>query len=507
MRKEFLISIIIIFFYLISEISSQPLFVKDSLENYIKRGMERWQIPGVAVLIVKDGKIDFAKGFGVREFGKNLKVDENTLFLIGSNTKAFTGTALALLEFEGKWNLEDKITKYLPDFTMREKCLTQELNLIDLVTHRMGYGTFQGDFMYWTSDLNQDQVIEKFRKLKPIYSFRSKYGYTNAGYVVAGKLIEKITGKSWDQFLFEKILNPLHMNQTVLLTKDYFKSQNFAMPHSIVEGKIAVLNEYNIDNLAPAGSIGSSIMDMSHWLIALLDSGKYQGKSVIPFNVIKRTRNPQTILGRRPHPFNRSNYSLYGLGWVLQDYEGKEIIYHTGGVNGFLSSVALVPSEKLGIVILTNNDQNSFYTSLRWEIIDAYLNLPYRNYDEYYFNLYVKERNKRNSLIKAWRDSVEMKISFPVPVEEFVGKYMNETYGIAEIKQNQEILILSLEHHSKLIGQLEYIGNNRFLCTYSDPTYGIKVIPFEIEKGKVKSFELYVDDFIDPFPYKFEKQN
>ena len=483
-----------------------PSFITDSLDNYVHRALEQWQIPGIAILIVKDGKIVIKKGYGVKELGKEDIVDENTLFMIGSNTKAFTGSALATLELEGKCKLDDKVVKYLPDFKMKDPWVTKELNLVDIVTHRMGLQTFQGDFMYWTSDLTGDGVIEKFGKLTPKYDFRTKYGYTNAGYAIAGKVIKKITGQSWADYLKEKIFIPLKMNRTLALSEEFMNAKNIAKPHTYVEGKMSAIPIQNIDNLAPCGSIGSSIEDMSHWIIAQLDSGNYNGESIIPFSVIQRTRKPETIQGRIKHPFNVGHFNLYGLGWGLMDYEGREIVSHTGGVNGFLTSVTLLPEINLGIVVLTNNDQNVFFQMLKWEIIDAYLGLPYRNYDGYIFQQAMKGKEKSDSLVVAWRDSVLMDIKPDFNLSELTGKYENEIYGYAEISQQENYLELSLEHHSKLKGKLEYIGKNRFLCTYSDPTYGIKVFPFEIENGKVKSFNLSVDDFIETIPYKFVKK-
>lgn len=503
------LSISFILFIIITSITfsqGKPKFITDSLNIYVNRALENWQIPGAAVLIVKDGKVVIAKGYGVKGAGSNDKVDENTLFLIGSNTKAFTGTALALLEHESKLKLEDKVVKYLPEFKMKNSWITKELNLTDLITHRMGYETFQGDFMYWTSDLNEDEVIEKFGMITPVYDFRTKYGYTNAGYAVAGKVIQKVSGLRWEDFLKEKIFLPLNMNRTVALSADFAKSDNFALPHTLVNGELKVLPFENIDNMAPCGSIGSSISDMSHWLIVQLDSGKFNGESILPFKVIQRTRQPETIQGRVRHPFNKGHFNLYGLGWGLMDYEGTEIVSHTGGVNGFVTSVTLLPEINLGIVVLTNTDQNGFYNTLKWEIIDAFLGLPYRNYDSILFQRAQKQNEEKEKQVAEWRDSVTMNIRPETNLEEFTGRYEHEVYGWADLSVIDNYLVMNLEHHSNVTGKLEFIGNNRFLCTYSDPLYGIKVFPFEIENGKVKSFDLYVDDFLEFLPYTFVKK-
>ncbi|MCA2005350.1 MAG: beta-lactamase family protein, partial [Ignavibacterium sp.] len=404
MKKLFILLIIIISYIKLSA-QTIPSFISDSLDIYVNRGLQNWQIPGAAVLVVKDGKVVVAKGYGVKELGTNDKVDENTLFMIGSNTKAFTGTALALLEQERKLKLEDRVIKYLPDFKMKDEWVTSHLNLLDIVSHRMGLETFQGDFMYWTSDLTADEVIEKFGKLTPKYEFRTKYGYTNAGYALAGKVIEKVSGKSWAEFVKDKIFKPLEMSSSVPLSEDFLRAKNIAKPHTFVSGKMSVIPIQNIDNLAPCGSIGSSINDLSHWLIAQLDSGKYNNQKVIPYQAIQKTRQLLSIERRVRHPYNKTHYSLYGMGWAFQDYEGRELVMHTGGVNGFVTSVTLIPEEKLGIVVLTNTDQNAFFQSLKWEILDAYLGLPYRNYDSTFYAGFLKRQKKKKKWLKEVRDS------------------------------------------------------------------------------------------------------
>ncbi len=276
-----------------------PVFLRDSLDTYVNRALKLWDIPGVAVGVVKDGKLVFAKGYGVRESGKPEKVDANTLFGIGSNTKAFTGTALALLENEGKLGLEDPVKKHLPDFKMKDDWVEKHLNLQDIVSHRMGMETFQGDFMYWTSDLTQDEVIDKFGKLTPVYPFRTTWGYTNAGFLLAGKVIQKVSGKTWEDYLRERFFAPLKMSRTLALSKEIHTASNAARAHSLhpATGKLLLIPYGDIDNLAPAGSIFSSVEDMSHWLIAQLDSGRYEGNRVLPWEVIARTRQPLWLEG------------------------------------------------------------------------------------------------------------------------------------------------------------------------------------------------------------------
>ena len=507
-QLTFLLIFVFTGFQIFAQPTAQPSFVRDSLDSYVERALTQWQIPGVAVGIVKDGELVVAKGYGVRELGKPEKVDANTLFMIGSNTKAFTGTALALLEADGKLSLTDPVKKYLPRFDMKDDWVENHLDLQDIVSHRIGMETFQGDFMYWTSDLTSDQVIEKFGKLEPMYPLRTKWGYCNVGFLIAGKVIETVSGKTWAEVLKERIFTPLGMNRTIALSAGLPGTDNAAQAHSMVEGKTVVQPYGLIDNLAPAGSISSSIEDMSHWVIAQLANGKYMGQEVIPANVIARTREPLSIEGRRPSTSSgiRRHYGLYGMGWELSDYDGREIVSHTGGVNGFVTSVTLMPEENLGIIVLTNTDMNGFYVALMREILDAYLARPYQNYSGIYFGMMNQQLQGELAQVKAWQDTIAMNPVTAVPLKDFTGRYEHEAYGWMDVRQDGKALKLTFQHHSKLVGTLEPLGGHRFMLSFNDPLFGIKPVHFTIEDKKVKSFTLQVADFLEFTTYKFVKR-
>ncbi|MBI5220001.1 MAG: serine hydrolase [Bacteroidia bacterium] len=508
MKKIFWISVFTLFIFPCEFSFSQakfPSFIKDSLDRYIQRSIEKWEIPGIAVGIVKDGKIILVKGYGKRALNKAEKVDENTLFMIGSNTKAFTGTVMAWLDYEKKCSLNDKVVSWLPDFTMKDTWVAKELTLTDILCHRIGMETFQGDFMYWTSNLSGAEVIKKFGQLTPLFNFRTRWGYTNAGFQIAGECIKKISGLPWSEFVKKRIFEPLKMTRTVALSVDIPKQENVASAHTIENGILKVIPIPDIDNLAPAASIGSSAADMCQWLICQLDSGRYEKKQMIPWPVINKTREPQSIRKKENHPFNKTHYSLYALGWSLMDYEGREIVSHTGGVNGFVTSVTMLPEEKLGVVVLTNTDQNYFFEALKWEIIDSYLNLPYRNYSRLYLNYFKNIKNIENEQLKGWTDTVKMVLKPAFNLKEFTGRYSHEAYGNIDIEQEGTKLKMKFEHHN-MTGTLECLGGKRFLCTYSDPEFGIKVIPFKIENNKIRSFILTVAEFIEFTDYEFVKK-
>jgi CubicO group peptidase (beta-lactamase class C family) len=486
--------------------SQTPVFITDSLDKYVEKALVDWQIPGVAVLVVKNNEVVLEKGYGYLESGKPDKVDENTLFMIASNTKAFTGTAMAMLEYEGKCSLTDPVQKYLPDFKMKDPWVTEHITLTDVMSHRIGMETFQGDFMYWESDLTSEEVMEKFGQLTPSYDFRTKWGYCNAGFLVAGESIEQISGMTWESYIRQNITKPLGMERTLILTGETANADNLAIAHTLVNGELVIIPHGLIDNIAPAASISSSVHDLSRWVIANLDSGRYAGVQVIPWQAIKKARTPQSIIRPARHPFNRAFYSLYGLGWDLMDYEGREIVSHTGGIDGFVTSVTLVPSENLGVVVLTNTDMNGFYQALKWEIIDAYLGLPYRNYSQFYMDRYNPAMQEQWAMEQAWRDSAAMHRQDAPKLSKYEGKYRHDVYGYATLKAAGDHLVMTLEHHPNLTAKLEYLGNDRFLCTYSQPLWGIKVFPFTMENGKARSFTLSVADFLEYTNYQFNKE-
>lgn len=485
---------------------SIPSFVKDSLDLYAANALKSWQIPGIAVCIVKNGKVEVMKGYGVTEAGGAEKVNEHTLFMIGSNTKAFTGTALAMLQSAKKMSLDDKVQKWLPDFTLYDAWVTKEANITDLLCHRLGFETFQGDFMYFDSDLSSKEVREKFSKLKPLYGFRNKWGYCNAAFLVAGDVVAALTGRPWAAFISDSIFKPLEMNRSIALTKDMALASNKAYAHTVDNGVLKKIAYGNIDNLAPAGSVSSSANDLSHWLMAQLNNGMYNEKQVIPANAIAATRRPQSILGNGGALFNTGHFALYGLGWMLQEYAGKKIVSHTGGINGFVTSVTLVPEEQLGIVVLTNTDANNFYEALKWEILDAYLKLPYRNYSQVYLQYQKEDEDNSAKAHQSRMDSIAAKPGSTLPLPSYTGTYLHPIYGKMIISMEKEQMTARFEHHKGRSAQLFALGGDRFYAVFNEALYGKNIWGFTNAGGKVKSVTVRVSDFVEFTPYEFIKQ-
>jgi CubicO group peptidase (beta-lactamase class C family) len=508
MKKLYLLlfSTIIVTSFANAQKIDRTKFVKDSLDTYINRALTNWRIPGAAVCIVKDGNVVMMKGYGIKELGLNNKVDENTLFMIGSNTKAFTATALAMLQAQGKLSLDDKVTKYIPEFKLNDKYAGQEAIIRDILCHRIGFRTFQGDFTFYNTDLTREQVIEKMSHVKAAYSFRTKWGYTNAAFLTAGQIIPKVTGKPWEVFLKENIFAPLGMSNTLALTADMPKSLNRTVPHTLVNGQLNAIPYCQIDGLAPAGAISSSVNDMSKWVMALLNDGKVGARQVIPLAAIQATRQPQDIVGGVTHPNGETGYQLYGLGWFLEAYHDRQIVMHTGGVNGYVSSVTLVPKERLGIIILTNTDQNEFYDALKWDIVDAYLKLPFTNYSDKYLAYFKSQQDADQLKDKKLRDTVALNRPPALPIGQYTGKYVNDLYGTMTVTQGlNNDLEMRFEHHNKMYAHLQPLGGNRFYVTFSDPVFGKGVFPFTFEKGKVTGVRVKVADFVEYDPYDFKK--
>lgn len=483
-----------------------PAFVRDSMDLYVDRALKDWKIPGASVAIVKNGKLIFSKGYGVKELGKNEKVDENTLFMIGSNTKAFTATALAILQIEKKLSLDDKVQQWLPNFRLYDPWVAKEANIRDLLCHRLGFETFQGDFMFFDSDLSKEEVFDRFGRLKPLHSFRSTWGYTNAAFGVAGEVIQKVTGKSWAETIREKIFVPLEMNSSLAQSGEILNAFNKAAAHTVDNGVLKKIPYGKIDNIGPAGSISSSANDMSKWMIAQLQNGRINDKQALPAGIQQQTWLPHSILGNGGPLYNKGHFSLYGLGWMLEEYSGRKIVSHTGGVNGFVTSVTLVPEEKLGILVFTNTDMNSFFEALKWEIVDAFLGNEYRDYSKTYLGFYQNEEKQTAKFLQLKKDTIAMKNPTALPLSAYSGNYEHELYGKMNIKEENGRLIMRFEHHKDLYGTLEALGGNRFLCTYSSSLYGVKILPFTVENGKVRSVRVTVAGFVEHTPYDFIKK-
>ncbi len=353
------------------------------LDAYVARDMKTFDVPGIALAIVKDGKVVFAKGYGVRKLGDAAPVDENTLFGIGSNTKAFTAAALATLVDEGKISWDDKVYERLKGFQMYDPYVSHEMTIRDLLTHRSGMGLGEGDLLFWPhTTYTRDDIIYRLRFMKPASSFRSHYAYDNLMYIAAGQIIPAVTGKSWEEYIREKILQPLGMKTTNLSTTAFKPGDDYAWPHSKVEGKLQTIPFQDLDNAGPAGVINSSVAEMAKWITLQLNHGKFPGREERLFSEAQShemwTAQTLTPISTADSPLAalRPKFSAYALGWGIRDYHGRKLVGHSGGVSGFVTRVLLVPEENLGMVILTNAEEGGAFESIVYHVLDSYFGLP-----------------------------------------------------------------------------------------------------------------------------------
>ncbi len=505
LKPLFLICISLCFFKLNAQ---TPSFISDSLDVYITREMNRWQIPGLAIAIVKDGKVIVEKGYGVKQMHDKSPVDEYTLFQIASNSKAFTGTAIAWLHHEQKLSLEHQVKKYLPNFNLYDSVSGSLCTVRDLLCHRLGTQTFQGDFLNWGSNLSRMQIVEGLKRTKPVYPFRYKYGYNNAAFVTAGEIIKQVTDTTWDDFLSTRLFMPMGMTRTGTRFQQMLTDKNACSPHTIYKGKLQPIPLCNIENMSASAAIFSCVADMKYWLLLQLQNGKHNNLQLVPESVILETRKSNMIANDvNSKVFKSKHFVTYGLGWQLYDYHGRRVIEHSGGANGFVTKTELIPEEQLGVIVYTNTDQNSLYDALCKQIIEAYLNMPYRNLSELYFNNSNAQQQYKMNQLKLLEDSIKSAKQMPLPASEYCGKYKNELYGEIEIKLEKGKLIIYFSNHPHNKGKLEYIAEQRFMCYYTDITCGIEPASFVVKENKIIGVKIKVDDFIDYITYDFEKTN
>ncbi|MBK8700866.1 MAG: serine hydrolase [Saprospiraceae bacterium] len=495
------------FFIATMNLSGQPVFIQDSLDAYIQRGMRQWKVPGLALVIIKDGQIVKQQGYGVADIVTKKPVNTKTLFFIASNTKLFTGTALSKLAYEKKLSLNDKIIKFYPWYKLYDETMTREVTLKDMLTHRIGTKTFQGDFTFWNSKLSREEVMKKMKLLKPDQVFRDAYGYCNSCFLTAGMAIPKVTGKSWETYITDEILTPLKMKAS-FASSNHVDKKLAAMATPYTTSFTDTLKEVPYDrwdNLGPAASIVSNVEDLSHWLTFQLDSGRYDGQQLMPWKVIQATRDVQISTGSRKSSLFPTHFTGYGLGIFTSDYNGRQIFWHTGGAAGMLSNVCFVPEENLGMAILSNNDNQNFFESLRYQILDAYLGVPYVNRSKQLFENFRDEMDKQLAEIKSYCERVRFNKDHKLNLKSYCGSYSNKLYGDLTITQNGKHLEIIFHSHQNLRAALSYMGNEEWLISYHNIEYGLFPIRFKLEKGKPKSISIKVNEYVEYDPYEFEK--
>ena len=482
------------------------------LDSYVARVQKTFEVPGLSVAIVKDGKTVLAKGYGVRKLGNPTPVDENTLFGIGSNTKAFTSAALASLVDEGKISWDDRVYERLPGFQMYDPYVSHEMTIRDLLTHRSGMGLGEGDLLFWPhSTFTREDIIYRLRFMKPASSFRSQFAYDNLLYMTAGQIIPAVTKESWEEYIREKILRPLGMNTTNLSNADFKPGDDYAWPHSKVDGKLQPVEFVNLDNAAPAGSINSSAAEMAKWMLLQLNHGKFPGRENRLFSERQSREmwSAQTILpaGERPGPLAAlsTKFAAYGLGWGLRDYRGRKLVGHTGGVSGFVSRVMLVPEENLGIVILTNAEQGGAFDSILYHILDSYLGLAPADWVTAFKAADEQEEKEAAEAVKKQETGRAADSKPSLPLDKYAGVYNDAWYGPATIRMENGMLVFTLDHTPKAVGDLQHWQHDTFKAHWRDRTIEDAFLTFTLKSdGAIDHFTMVAVSPLADFSFDYQ---
>jgi CubicO group peptidase (beta-lactamase class C family) len=451
--KKFLLPFILVLHVL--TLAAQPDLKK--LDAYFAKALKDWDVPGMSVAIVKDGKVVFSKGYGVKEVDKPEKPDENTLFAIASNTKAFTTAAIAMMVTEGKLSLDDKVRKFLPYFELYDPYVSQDVTVRDLLCHRVGFETFSGDAIWYLSDdLSAEQIIRRAKYLPQSYNFRAGYGYSNIMYITAGELMQKVEGKPWSTIIQDRIFTPLNMSRSVTSSNDIGAKGNYASPHGIVNEKHVPIAWEDWGAIAATGGIISSVHDMSQWMIFNLNNGIWNKDTLLTPAMRNTLWTPHIVFPVNHTDANfDTHFNGYGLGWGLSDYKGRMRVGHTGGYSGMLSIVALIPDEKLGVVVLTNGMKGGLMRAVANYTVDAFLKVPERDWSAE--QLAASKVSQQADTRISDRINARVENTKPsVPVEKYVGKYFSDIYGNIEVKREGEKLRLYFEHSTRFNATLEH---------------------------------------------------
>ena len=453
-----------------------------NLEADVNRVLKTFDVPGIAIAVVKDGKVVVTQGFGVRKLGDPTPVDGKTIFEIASNSKAFTAAGLAMLVDQGKLEWDDPVIKHLPDFRMYDAYVTAEMTVRDLLTHRSGLGLGAGDLMWWpTTTFSTDEIIHNLRYIKPATSFRNSYAYDNLLYIVAGKIIAQKSGKDWGATMREWILDPVGMQATTTSLEQHKPGMNVSAPHSKINGKAAVVKPMPVANAIGAVGINTNAEDIARWMNVLLDSGRVgtgaDGKEVRLWSE-KQAREMWTAQTpmkinepRPPLAATKPNFFAYGLGFQLRDYQGKLVAMHGGALQGFYSRVMLVPEAKLGIAIFTNAESGPSLNALQYRLLDQYLGVAPTDWIGRIAEVDREAREKEEARVKG-ESASRAKASKPsLPLWDYEGEYEDAWYGKATVKRQGSKLVMSFSRTPDLTGEMEHFQHDTFIVRWKERNF------------------------------------
>jgi CubicO group peptidase (beta-lactamase class C family) len=457
--------------------------VEQQFDTYVASAVKDWNVAGLAISVVKDGKIVFAKGYGVKEVGKPAAVDTQTVFAIASTTKAMTAAAIGMLVDEGRLGWDDPVTKHLPSFQLHDPYVTREVTVRDLLTHRAGLGN--ADYLWYVSDLPAKDMMGKLSLIKPDYSLRSSFIYQNVMYIAAGQVIEAVSGMPWEKFIQTRIFDPLGMKHSYPLARNVPESANAARPHWLFGDTIVAIKRDESQAIGPAGDVWSNVGDMSKWMLFLLDSARVNGKPLLKPETWAELFAPQVIVPEGEfYPsmeLTKPHWKTYGLGWFQHDYQGRMLNFHTGSLAGMVAIIGLVPDERFGVYILANVDHAEVRHALMYRAIDTWLGNPARDWSGELRTLY-RARRARGDSARAAADARRIKGTKPsLALAKYAGMYEEPLLGRIAVRFVNGAL--RIDAGRALQGSVEHWQYDTFRARYDDRWQGTDQITFTIGDG------------------------
>lgn len=494
MRKFICFSFLLLSIKVFAQSPADPRL--KGLDTFALRILKEWNAPGVTIAVVEKNKVIYTGGFGFRDYEKKLPVTENTLFAIGSCTKAFTSSILGMLEKEGKLSLDKPVRDYLPELVFKNDYTNKHATLRDMMCHRTGLP--RHDYSWYGSTASRNELLERIRYQEPTFELREKYQYNNFMFLAQGAVIEKLTGKSWEENMRERIFKPLGMNNTNMSVIDMEKSPDRSLAYSSADNKIKAIPYRNIDAIGPAGSINSCAKDMSNWLITWINDGRFKGKEIIPPSYRSQAMTAQISPGGGlPGSENPDlHMSGYGLAWGMSSYRGHYRVEHSGGIDGFITSTSFFPSDSIGIFVVSN--QGTPTTSIRNFIADRMLKLSYRPWGK----TALADKLKADSTAKttANTDSINRKpgTKYSHNIEAYTGEFENKGYGIIKIFREKDTTWVDYNEAGKRTkSYLEHYHYDVFRIRQADemenPKSAPKISFNSNNKGDLVALEIQMD--------------
>lgn len=487
-KNKLLLLVLISFVFLNFSAKSQNYqSILDSLDKYFNASYQTWDVPGMAIGIIKDDSLIFAKGYGYRNIEKKAVVDAKTIFPIASNTKAYTAAAIAILVDAGKLKWDTKVKDILPYFQLYSEYVTEHFTIADMLSHHSGLVTFSGDLLWYGSDYSREEVVKKLPLLKQKYEFRTTFGYSNIMYIAAGEVIEKVSGMTYEDFLQKHFFNPLAMNHTFTSINDLKNLDNVCTPYNKVNNELIPIKLLNWDNIGGAGCINSNVTDVSQWIKLQLHNGIWNGDTIFSPAQATEMRTPHTnfkVTPRYQHYWPSTHFRAYGMGWSVSDYHNRLIVNHSGGYDGVITFTCLVPEENLGFVILTNSN-SSIYNAMSYRILDAFLAQDTIDWSALF--LPFQQRSEKHEPIVAPTDAAQPSLS----MKEYTGIYTSKLYGKARITYKNKQLNVALLHTPLWVGNITPLDADTFRIEFKKvPALPAGRIYFTLDekKNQVKSF-------------------